>query len=91
MWVDTNDFVIVRQELGFERSPMPLILKDVDHMVIERQRIGEFWMLHRLLMRAHFTVPLPRIGRRLDMAMQFDQYQLNAGLPDSLFSVKQRP
>jgi hypothetical protein len=90
VWVDTNDFVIVRQEIGFDRSPIPLVLKNIERMVIERRRVGDFWVLHRVLMRAHFTVPLPKIGRRMDVSMQFDQYALNSGLPDSIFSTSRR-
>lgn len=85
VWVDTNDFVIVRQEIEFDRSPVPLIIKDIDRMIIERERVGDFWMLHRVLMRAHFTLPLPRVGKRMDVSLLFDQYALNTGLPDSLF------
>jgi hypothetical protein len=91
VWVDTNDFVIVRQELEFDRSPIPLILKNVDRMVIERERVGDFWVLHRVLMRAHFTLPMPRIGRRMDFSLLFDQYALNTGLPDSVFTSAGRP
>jgi hypothetical protein len=91
VWVDTNDFVIVRQELEFDRSPVPLILKNIDRMVIERERVGDFWVLHRVLMRAHFTLPLPRIGRRMDLSLMFDQYALNSGLPESLFTSTGRP
>jgi hypothetical protein len=86
VWVNTNDFVIVRQELEFDRSPVPLLLKGVDRVVIERERVGDFWVLSRILMRARFTFPVPRIGRLLDFSMQFDQYALNSGLPDSLFA-----
>lgn len=85
VWVNTNDFVIVRQEIDFERSPVPLLLKGIDRMVIERRRVGDFWVLARVLMRASFTIPVPRLGRRLDFSLQFDQYALNRGLPDSLF------
>jgi hypothetical protein len=87
VWVNTNDFVIVRQELDFERSPAPLVIKGVDRMVIERQEIGNFWVLARVLLRARFTFPVPRLGRRLDFSMQFDHYALNSGLPDSLFAA----
>jgi hypothetical protein len=88
VWVDTNDFVILRQELEFDRSPVPLILKNIDRMIVERQRVGDFWVLHKVLMRAHFTIPLPQLGRRMDMSLQFDHYALNSGLPDSLFTGK---
>ena len=85
VWVDTNDFVIVRQEVSFDRSPVPLFLKDVDRMVIERQRLDNVWVLSRALLRATFTVPLPQVGRSIDMAIQFSEYAINSGLPDSLF------
>jgi len=85
VWVDTNDFVILRQEVDFTRSPLPLLLKGIDRMVIERQRVGRFWVLHRVLLRARFTLPMPRLGRRMDFSMQFDQWAVNTGLPDSLF------
>ena len=91
VWVDTNDFVIVRQELEFSRSPMPLILKNIDRMVIERQRVGEFWVLYKVLLRAHFTIPLPQLGKRMDMSMMFDHYALNSGLPDSVFTSMGQP
>ncbi len=86
VWVDTNDFVIVRQEVSFDRSPAPPILKDVKRLVIERENVDGYWVLHRVLMRAEATVPLPKVGRRFDFAMQFDQYAINRGLPDSLFA-----
>jgi len=90
VWVNTNDFVIVRQELEFTRSPVPLILKGVDRMVVERQKIGEFWVLRRVLLRARFTFPMPRLGRRIDVGLQFDDFRLNSGLPDSLFAKATR-
>jgi hypothetical protein len=86
VWIDTNDFVIVRQEIAFDRSPAPPILKDVNRLVIERQNVDGHWVLKRLLMRAEATVPLPQVGRSFDFTMRFDQYVINAGLPDSLFA-----
>ena len=88
VWVDTNDFVILRQEVSFERSPVPLILKGVDRMVIERQRVGEYWVLRRVLLRAQSTFTLPKLGKQFDFALQFDQYGINRGLADSLFTEK---
>lgn len=90
VWVDTNEFVILRQEVNFERSPVPLILKGINRMVIERARSGRHWVLSRMLLRAETTVPLPKIGRTFDLAMQFDQYSINSGLADSLFSGHSR-
>jgi hypothetical protein len=87
VWVDTNDFVIVRQEVGFDRSPAPPLLKDVKRIVIERRNVGGHWVLSRLLMRAETSVPLPRVGRSFDFSMRFDDYAINTGLADSLFAA----
>lgn len=86
VWVNTNEFVIVRQEVDFNRSPVPLFLKDINRMVIERMREGPHWVLNRVLLRAEMSLPLPGFGRSFDLAMQFDEYAVNSGLPDSLFT-----
>src|SRR5262245_52041744 len=85
VWVDTKDFVIVRQEIEFRQSPVPLFLKDIKHMVVERTRAGEFWVLSRVLVRMELTVPIPRFGRAFDFAMGLGDYTVNTDLPDSLF------
>jgi len=89
VWVDTNDFVIVRQEINFARSPVPVILKGVERMVIERERVAGHWVLKRVLMRARTTLPLPTLGRFFDVSLLFDQYAINAGLDDAIFNVKE--
>jgi hypothetical protein len=86
VWVDTKDFVIVRQEIEFRQSPVPLFLKDIKHMVVERERAGEFWVLSRVLIRMELTIPIPKFGRAFDFAMAMSDYTLNSGLPDSLFA-----
>ena len=88
VWVDTNDFVIVRQEIEFARSPAPLILKGVERLVVERERVGGYWVLKRLLLRALGTVPLPKLGTRFDVILLFDQYAINTGLSDSVFEAE---
>jgi hypothetical protein len=88
VWVDTNDFVIVRQEVNYARSPVPLFIKDVDRMVIERQRVNGYWVLSRILMRIESTVPLPKVGRSFDVTLQLDQYAINSGLDDNIFNPK---
>jgi outer membrane lipoprotein-sorting protein len=87
VWVDTKDYVIVRQELEFRQSPVPLFLKSIRRMVVERSRAGEFWVLSRALVRMELTVPMPKLGRSLDFGMAFTDYQVNQGLPDSLFAA----
>ena len=86
VWVDTKDFVILRQELEFRQSPVPLLLKSIRHLVVERTRAGEFWVLSRMLVRMELTVPVPKLGRSFDFAMAFSNYAVNSGLPDSLFA-----
>jgi hypothetical protein len=88
VWVDTNEFVIVRQEMGFERSPVPLFLKAVDRMVIERQCVDGYWVLKRVLVRASMSLPIPTFGRSFDFGILYDQYAVNEGLADSLFEVR---
>jgi hypothetical protein len=86
VWIDTNEFVIVRQEVTFERSPVPLFLRGVDRMVVERQRAGDLWVLSRVLMRATLTFTVPHFGKEFDIAVLFSDYAVNHGLPDSLFT-----
>ena len=86
VWIDTNEFVVVRQEVSFERSPVPAMIKGVDRMVVERTRVGDLWMLSRVLMRVEMTFPIPRVGRAFDVGILFGDYHVNTGLPDSLFS-----
>ncbi len=86
VWVDTKDYVIVRQELAFKQSPVPLMLKGIDRMVIERTKVGGHWVMSRMLARIRATVPVPKFGRAFDFAMQFSDYSINAGLPDSIFA-----
>jgi hypothetical protein len=86
VWVDTKDFVILRQELDFRQSPVPLLLKSIRHLVVERTRAGDFWVLSRMLVRMELTVPVPRFGQSFDFAMALSDYTVNSGLPDSLFA-----
>jgi hypothetical protein len=91
VWVDTRDFVIVRQELDLSRSPVPLVLKTIDRAVIERQQVEGHWVLRRLLMRAQLTIPVPRFGRSFDIAIQFDDYRVNRGIDDAVFTRGRLP
>ena len=88
VWVDTKDFVILRQELEFRQSPVPLFLKSIRRMVVERERAGDFWVLSRALVRMELTVPVPRLGRSFDFALALSDYTVNTGLPDSLFAAE---
>jgi hypothetical protein len=80
--------VIVRQEIGFDRSPVPLFIRSLDRMVVERRRVDDTWVLSRMMMRVDLTVPVPRIGRSVEFAIVFDDYAINHGVPDSVFSAR---
>lgn len=86
VWVDTRDDVIVRQEISFRGSPVPLLLRGLDRMVVERQQVNGLWVLARVLARVRTTIPLPQYGTSFDLAIQFTDYTVNTGLPDSLFA-----
>jgi hypothetical protein len=85
VWVDTNDFVIVREELDFDRSPAPLIVKDVDRLVVERGQVDGHWVLKRVLIRMRMTIPMPTVGRGFDLTMLYNDYALNKGIDDAMF------
>jgi hypothetical protein len=85
VWVDTNEFVIVREEVKFHQSPIPLILKSIDRMVVERARIEGHWVLSRVLLRSELTFPAPTVGRSFDLAILYNDYRINAGLEDAVF------
>ena len=90
VWVDTRDFVIVRQELDFSHSPVPLLIKGIDRAVIERHEVDGHWVLHRMLMRGEFSLSIPTFGRAFDVSFQFDNYAVNRGIPDSMFATTGR-
>jgi hypothetical protein len=95
-WIDTNDFVIVREEFWFrDRSPAPLFLKSVDRCVIERRRVGaRWWVVERVLGRVRLTSATRLLGRLggdklpeiVDFSLLYTDYRINEGLPDSLFA-----
>lgn len=90
VWVDTRDDVILRQELRFERSPVPLLIKKMDRMVVERERVDGHWVMTRFVMRAEFTLPVPRVGRMLEISMGFRDYRVNRGVDPKVFDPKGR-
>jgi len=87
VWVDTNDFVIVRQEVNFDRSPVPLFLKGIDRMVIERHQVDGYWVLWRVLVRGEGTFKLPVIGKSFDITIRFDDYAINRGIDPAVFEA----
>jgi len=57
IWVDTSDFQILREEFNFgDRVPMPMFVKSVGPVVREREKIGNLWVIQRVLVRADLRV-----------------------------------
>lgn len=96
VWVDTNDFVILREEFRYERSPAPVFLKSIDRCVIERTRVdGRWWVVERILARVTLnglsSRLLVRAGdgapvRAVVLSAWQTGWRVNAGLADSLFA-----
>jgi len=99
-WIDTNDFVIVREEFWYrDRSPAPLFLRSIDNCVIERTRVdGRWWVVTRVVGRARLTSTLRLLGKLgreslppvMDFSVRFDDYRINQGIPDSVFTTGAR-
>jgi len=95
-WVDTNDFVILREEFSYrDRSPAPLFLQSIDSCVLERTLVDQrYWVVSRVLARVTVTDPVRWMGRLsrqkipkvLDLALAREEWIVNGGMPDSLFS-----
>ncbi len=96
VWVDTNDFVIVREEFWYrDRSPAPLFLKRIDSCVIERSRVdGPWWVVTRALARVQLTSAVRAMARlakdpvapTVDFVLTRTDWQVNRGIPDSVFA-----
>jgi hypothetical protein len=96
VWVNTNDFVILREEFSYaDRSPVPLFLESVDSCILERTRLdGRYWVLSRVLARVTLTDPVRWMGKAsgtklpkvADFAIRWDEWIVNGDIPDSLFT-----
>jgi hypothetical protein len=98
VWVDTNDFVIAREEFWYrDRSPAPLIFKRLDSCVVERTKVaGQWWVVSRILARVQLTsaarlmakLAKEPLGKTIDfVATQYD-WKVNQGLDDALFTAQ---
>ena len=95
-WIDTNEFVIVRQEFWYrDRSPAPLFFKSIDSCVIERTRVdGRWWVLSRVLARVQVTSLarfMARVGKQkvsptVDFTLATRDWRVNRGIDDAVFA-----
>lgn len=100
-WIDTNEFVIVRQEFWYrDRSPAPLFFESIDSCVIERTRVdGRWWVLSRVLARVQVTslarfmarIGKERIAPTVDFTLSTRDWQVNRGIDDAIFAAGVKP
>jgi len=96
VWVDTNDFVIVREEFWYhDRSPEPLFIKRLDSCVIERSQVdGRWWVVTRVLARVQLTSAVRMMSRlahdpvspTIDFVLTRGDCRINQGIDDALFA-----
>ncbi len=99
-WIDTKEFVIVRQEFWYrDRSPSPLFFTSIDNCVIERTQVdGRWWVMSRVLARVQVTSLarfLARVGKEklsptVDFTLSLRDWKVNQGLADALFAVEKK-
>ena len=100
VWVDTNDFVIAREEFWYrDRSPAPMFFKRLDSCVVERTKVdGKWWVVSRVLARiqltsmARFMAKMAKepLGQTIDfVATQYD-WKVNQGIDDAVFAEKKK-
>ena len=96
-WVDTNEFVIVRQEFWYrDRSPAPLVFEKIDNCIIERARVdGRWWVMSRVLARVRLTSLarfMGRVGKQklspnIDFSLSMRDWRVNRGIDDAIFAA----
>jgi len=96
VWVDTNDFVIVREEFWYrDRSPEPLFLKRIDSCVVERSLVdGKWWVVTRALARVQLSSAIQVMSKlvrdpvtpTVDFALTRTDWKVNQGIDDAVFA-----
>ena len=96
VWINTNDFVILREEFWYrDRSPLPWFIDSIESCVIERSRIDQrYWVFERILARVTLTNPFlwmaklsgEKLSKQMDFVMARTDWIINGDIPDSLFA-----
>jgi hypothetical protein len=84
-WIDTAEYVVVHEELGFDRNPAPLLFKSLDHIVRERRRIDGHWVVTRLQLVVELRSALLIGFRRAELEVTYSDFAFNSGLNDAIF------
>ena len=89
-WIDTADFVVVHEDMEFERNPVPLLLKSIDHIVRERKQVDGRWVVTRLQLMAEMRAAFIVGFDRAEFEVSFSDFAFNTQLSDSLFRNAER-
>lgn len=86
--VDTADYQILRAELSLtENVPYPLIVKGVDHVILDRKKVEDVWVTDRvraqISLRKPLGIPFPRM---IQTDLQIEDLRLDQGVPDSVWN-----
>jgi len=86
-WIDTTDFQIFHATLRWtENLPVPVLLKGLDYVAIEKKRVGPLWVYDRVSGRVKLRkIPLVELPSEVEFCVTFSDYALNQGLSAELF------
>ena len=86
--VDTGDYQVLRAEFSLTKNvPFPLLLKSVDQIVIQRQKVDGVWWAQSANVQVSLRkLPLLSVPRQVQMEMQIEDLRINPGLPDSIWA-----
>jgi len=84
-WIDTAEFVVVHEEMSFERNPLPLVLESVDEIVRERRRVDARWVVTRVQIKAAMRSALVFGFKTAEIEAGFSDFAFDQGLDDALF------
>jgi hypothetical protein len=88
-WIDAGEFVVVHEEVWFERNPAPLFLKSIDNIVRERHKLDGHWMVTRFQAAVELRGAVLFGFKKAEFEMVLSDFAFNTGLPDSLFTSEQ--
>ncbi len=84
-WIDTAEFVVVHEEMRFERNPLPLFLESVDEIVRQRGRVADRWVVTRIQVKAVVRSALVFGFKTAEIEATYSDFAFDQGLVDSLF------
>jgi len=85
IWLLTPEYQIVREEFRLKNLPAPWILKSVDLLTRDWQKVDGRWMVKRVTGRVDLGLNFLKIPNSVEFVALFDNYEFNPALPAGLF------